>query len=314
MSSFELSTNTNVITFPPIHSTTRLASLARDPCGFLPWLRRIRFEANNHSRVLSFSNVTKALELWYWPVLEDGVRVTPDGLVGHRQTHHFLGPGCLCSSQSIDGTFTEALIFMVTTGQHAGKWVAACAMHRCKYWIFIEKLYNKLGLPLRAYPRREHSDPVPSPLIYDIENPPTPPNTPASSPFSAGFTLHRTASATSLDSVAATDIVGEPETPMAGPSGNPYPTVCLGKRRRAEVNFDPFVVSPAPRRQRPAKVNEFAMLMKLDAFNQPGLTVRQLKSLLTKCECGLIMTRRVYEEHDCVLEFEQEVIDLTGDD
>ncbi|KAF9230625.1 hypothetical protein BU15DRAFT_83399 [Melanogaster broomeanus] len=313
MSSFEPSTNTDTqpLSFPPIQST-RLINFATDPYGFLPWLRRIRFEADHHNRVLSFSNVTKALELWYWPVLEGGTRVAPDNLTGHRQTHEFLGPGCLCSSQSIDRSFTEALIFMVTTGMHAGQWVAACAARRCKYWIFLEKLYNKQGLPLRAYSRREPGDPIPSPLVYDVENPPTQPNTPASSPLRTG-TLHRVTSTASLDSVTVND-VHDPETPTAGPSSNTYPAVRLGKRRRIEaVDFDPFIFPPAPKRQ-PGKISEFSMLMKLDAFNQPGLTVRQMKLLLTKCECGLIMTRRVYEEHDCVLDYERVVIDLTGDD
>ncbi|KAF9232364.1 hypothetical protein BU15DRAFT_81328 [Melanogaster broomeanus] len=308
MSSFEPSTNTDTwpLPFPPIQST-RLINFATDPCGFLPWLRRIRFEADHHNRVLSFSNVTKALELWHWPVLEGGTRVVPDSLMGHRQTHSFLGPGCLCSSQSIDGTFTKALIFMVTTGTLAGQWVAACAARRCKYW---KKLYNKRGLPLCAYPRRGKNPFSMFPLVYDLENLPMQPNTPASSPFRAG-TLRRITSTASMDSATISE-VGDPETPTAG-SSNAYPAVRLGKRRRMEVDFDPFVLPPPPKRQ-PGKLNEFSMLMKLDAFNQPGLTVRQLKTLLTKCQCGLIMTRRVYEEHDCVLEYERDVIDLTGDD
>ncbi|KAF9239167.1 hypothetical protein BU15DRAFT_21109, partial [Melanogaster broomeanus] len=86
----------------------------------------------------------------------------------------------------------------------------------------------------------------------------------------------------------------------------------LGKRKRGEVDFDPFVVPRAPKcQQRQAATSQFAMLMKLDAWARPGLTARQLKALLTKCECGLIMTRRVYEDHECFLDPEHEVIDLT---
>ena len=57
------------LTFPPmIEPTTRaaLTSSTSDPCDFLPWMRRVRFEANQNSRILSFSNATKTLEIWHW--------------------------------------------------------------------------------------------------------------------------------------------------------------------------------------------------------------------------------------------------------
>ncbi|KIK75042.1 hypothetical protein PAXRUDRAFT_173980, partial [Paxillus rubicundulus Ve08.2h10] len=246
-----------------------------------------------------------------------------DSLTGHCQTHKFIGPGCLCSSQSTDATvFTEALIFMVSTGQHSGQWVAACATRICKYWIFLEKIFNKAGLPLQAYSRREHGGPIPGPVVFDVDNPPTLPNTPASSPFQAltGFTFHPAASTASdlVGSGASSDLVGtaagplDPETPTPGSSRNTYATTYLGKRR-VEEEFNLFIVQTAPKRQ-PGKINEFSMLMQLDAFNQPGLMDSQVKALLTKCQCGLRMTHRVYKEHNCVLEFDGEVIDLTGDD
>ena len=67
------------------------------------------------------------------PVL-DGQRVPPEALHQHRQTHHFLGPGCLCSSQSLNEDFSESFMFMVMTGQFKGQWAAACAKRVCKYW------------------------------------------------------------------------------------------------------------------------------------------------------------------------------------
>ncbi|KAF8834123.1 hypothetical protein BDN67DRAFT_985548 [Paxillus ammoniavirescens] len=148
------------LAFPLMHTTSNI-NLTCDPCGFLAWLRRIHFEANSHHRVLSFTNVTKTLDLWYWPVSENGSHVTPDSLAGHHQTHKFLGPGC----------------------QHSGQWVAACTTRICKYW--------------------KYGGPIPGPVAYDVDNPPTLPNTPASSPFRAltGFTLHPAAS-------MASDLVG----------------------------------------------------------------------------------------------------------
>ncbi|KAF9243077.1 hypothetical protein BU15DRAFT_43237 [Melanogaster broomeanus] len=93
-----------------------------------------------------------------------------------------------------------------------------------------------------------------------------------------------------------------------------HTNVHLGKRKRRAVDFDPFVVPRAPKRQQPAKMNEFTLWMKLDSFVQPGLTDKQLKSLLVRCECGLTMTRRVYDDHECFLALDHEVIDLTCDD
>ncbi|KAF8839844.1 hypothetical protein BDN67DRAFT_1069772 [Paxillus ammoniavirescens] len=294
------STPPSAVTFPPINRDS--ASVNHDVHDFLPWLRRIRFEAEKH-QILSFSNSTKALELWFWPVLESGERVPPDALPGHCQTHHFTGPGCLCSMESIDSIFTEVLIFMVTTGRHVGKWTAACATRHCRYWVFLDDMYTK----------PTPGELVPDPVAYggDAEDyPPTQPNIPVSSPITSALTImNRAASIDSLHSGAAS---GNGDAPVGPSVAHP---VRLGKKRKNRAgDFDPFVISPAPKRQQPAELNEFALLMKLDDFSQPGLRVRQLKALFIRCEpCGLVMTRCAYEFHDCFLESEQEVIDLTGD-
>ncbi|KIK92912.1 hypothetical protein PAXRUDRAFT_547218 [Paxillus rubicundulus Ve08.2h10] len=101
---------------------------------------------------------------------------------------------------------------------------------------------------------------------------------------------------------------------MAGPSANVHVTIHLGKRKRSErgseVDFDPVVIPQGPKR--PAKINEWSLLMKLIGSGVgPGLTAKRVKTLLTKCECGLIMTRGAYDDHDCLLDLG--VIDLTGD-
>jgi hypothetical protein len=49
---------------------------------------------------------------------------------------------------------------------------------------------------------------------------------------------------------------------------------------------------------------------KLDARVRPGITKAELKRIIVMCECGLITTRRAFDDHDC----QNEVIDLTGDD
>ena len=54
------------ILFSPIPLATQCTDPANDPYDFLPWLRRIRFEADRNDRILSFSNATKTLEIWHW--------------------------------------------------------------------------------------------------------------------------------------------------------------------------------------------------------------------------------------------------------
>jgi hypothetical protein len=56
--------------------------------------------------------------------------------------------------------------------------------------------------------------------------------------------------------------------------------------------------------------------MRLDTGYNPGLTSAQLQDLLATCDaCELVMTRRVFQNHDCVVPgvAAGEVIDLTID-
>ncbi|KAF9235501.1 hypothetical protein BU15DRAFT_64765 [Melanogaster broomeanus] len=316
-------TSTVTLSFPPITLPSDVHRATSDPCGFLPWLCRLRHEATENQRVLSFSNVTKSLNLWFWPVLETGGRVTPDALLTHRQTHRFLGPGCLCSSQSIDGTFTEALIFQVELGRFSGQWVAACAARVCKYWVFIERLYPKHGLPIKIYPKREPGESVPGPVrpVYgdvDYAGPPTQPNTPNTSPFTprlAGFHGSVSQEPSFVANLSENSSDPATPTPTAG-SSNALPThatIRLGKRKRANTDLDPFLVLPGPKRLEPVRISDFTLLLKMDSFAEPGLTAAQLKKILWHCDCGLMMTKRVYEIHECLM-VEKEVIDLTGED
>jgi hypothetical protein len=52
------------------------------------------------------------------------------------------------------------------------------------------------------------------------------------------------------------------------------------------------------------------LLEQLDVNVKPGITAGQFSTLFSQCaECGLVTTRRVFEEHKC----RDEIIDLTGD-
>lgn len=56
-------------------------------------------------------------------------------------------------------------------------------------------------------------------------------------------------------------------------------------------------------------------LLRLDSSIRPGLTAVEFKRLFAKCRCGLIMTRRVIEDHECAriitVQPQGAVIDLT---
>ncbi|OAX32109.1 hypothetical protein K503DRAFT_787415 [Rhizopogon vinicolor AM-OR11-026] len=62
----------------------------------------------------------------------------------------------------------------------------------------------------------------------------------------------------------------------------------------------------------------FDRLLRLDSFTRPGLTEDEFHGFLTRCNgCELIMTRRMFECHNCVGKAERgdvEVIDLTTED
>jgi hypothetical protein len=60
----------------------------------------------------------------------------------------------------------------------------------------------------------------------------------------------------------------------------------------------------------------FNLLLQLDSVVNPGITQAQFRELFANCDrCGLVMTRRTFQCHDCVpQEREFDIIDLTADD
>jgi hypothetical protein len=56
-------------------------------------------------------------------------------------------------------------------------------------------------------------------------------------------------------------------------------------------------------------------LLRLDSQTRPGLSEAEFNRLFAKCDCGLIMTCRVFRNHVCaVVRGPTAVIDLTQDD
>jgi len=130
--------------------------------------------------ILHYDTASQDLGVWFWPVGQDGSRITPTDLLGHRVTHEFRAPCCLCASNTATGIgYTESAIYRPTQGPHFGEYVAACALGRCGYFIHLELIYVKTGLILRKYPVRSIEAHVPPPVMYmpqrrfpDVLNPP----------------------------------------------------------------------------------------------------------------------------------------------
>jgi hypothetical protein len=106
------------------------------------------------------------------------MRVSPDEWRVFRENHEFLNPCCLCplfERQGKDSRYTEAAIYLPLSGQYKGEWVAECAKGRCGYLgrlsfplidlggltprclVLLERLYKKVGLPVKKYPKRSRS-------------------------------------------------------------------------------------------------------------------------------------------------------------
>lgn len=70
--------------------------------------------------------------------------------------------------------------------------------------------------------------------------------------------------------------------------------------------------SSRPIRRPPTFSEKF---VKLNSWGQAGLCEREFKKLFANCICGLVMTTRVFQGHDCaVTAAPHTIIDLTADD
>jgi hypothetical protein len=79
--------------------------------------------------------------------------VAPDALRSYRETHKFLGPGCLCpllgTERGIErGRFVEAAIHIPVSGHYAGEYVAECVGSQCGYMGLFISLDRRESLTL----------------------------------------------------------------------------------------------------------------------------------------------------------------------
>jgi hypothetical protein len=79
-----------------------------------------------------------------------------------------------------------------------------------------------------------------------------------------------------------------------------------------DINLRVIKICPAPALGPRAVLD---LILRLDASINPGLTEAEFYDLFAKCHrCGLVMTRRVFQTHECIMDDEAEVVDLTMED
>ena len=114
--------------------------------------------------------------------MRDSIHVSPDEWCDYRENHEFLNPSCLCALFQPQGEvpcYTEAAVYLPLNGHYRGEWVAECVKGCCRYLgkslfpltiglglltprrlVPLERLYKKLGLPVKNYPRRSVSNDI----------------------------------------------------------------------------------------------------------------------------------------------------------
>ncbi|KAH6919054.1 hypothetical protein BKA70DRAFT_1417051 [Coprinopsis sp. MPI-PUGE-AT-0042] len=120
--------------------------------------------------ILHWNFKTCDLSPWKWPAESGtGRRVTPSDLEGHRRTHQFRAPSCLCAFLDRK-LYTESSIGVVHVPMELskssslnGEYTAECATGRCGY---LERFYILPVLHMRGYPKRDNPC-SPRPFTYN---------------------------------------------------------------------------------------------------------------------------------------------------
>ncbi|KAF7327181.1 hypothetical protein MKEN_00295200 [Mycena kentingensis (nom. inval.)] len=290
--------------YPPIHNGRH--NPLTDPHGLLPYRRRVQA---SKGQVLQFNADSGMLETWDWPInTATGERVAPDQLPRWRLIREMSNPTCLCSLIDPDiYTNCEMVVFLVTTGNLTGQWVAACARSRCKLFILLERMFNKRGQTVYSYPLRT------SPIV---ELPLPRSNYTQGIPYSPSQTT-TSANSTPNASPAAMRMLRRSSSTLNGEDSSPERP---NKRQRTGSNSYAVTaailptIAPPPL---PEPTSTFSSLLQLDAGSNAGLTIGQFKRLFVRCRaCPIVTTKSAFEDHICrpQAELESEVIDLTVSD
>ncbi|KAF8333377.1 hypothetical protein F5887DRAFT_1080196 [Amanita rubescens] len=121
---------------------------------------------------MSYDPAKLKLVVHYWPLKPDGGRVPPNELRQYRETHEYLGPGCLCpllEPRRKNTAYKEAAICLSIDGRYKGEYVAECAQGRCGYSVPLERVYLGGKIKGKSYPLRGVGMPYPSQVNTDKE-------------------------------------------------------------------------------------------------------------------------------------------------
>ncbi|KAH6880943.1 hypothetical protein BKA70DRAFT_1238466 [Coprinopsis sp. MPI-PUGE-AT-0042] len=102
----------------------QLRSLSQSKPSLEHHIRRIQaaqvHTAYSQPEILHWDAKKSDLSRWFWPASpETGERVTPSDLEGHRRTHHFMAPCCLCAI-TLEELYVEAKIGLVAVAMASG--------------------------------------------------------------------------------------------------------------------------------------------------------------------------------------------------
>ncbi|KAF8329621.1 hypothetical protein F5887DRAFT_923743 [Amanita rubescens] len=196
------------------------------------------------------------------PVLPDGKRVPPDELCLYRQTHQYIGPGCLCPLLEPLTAHKEAAIYLAVNG-YPGEYVAECADDRCGYLVPLERIYPRRRVPGKAYPLRDVSMPCP-PVVF------------------------------SKNEVRA-DVEGPCLTEVFAQEVEPADTTRPLKRTHAEASL---LNPPFPALKRRRTLTDWRRFPKVGSFHRPGLAEEEFLGLFVQCDvCKLIVVHRSFYNH-----------------
>ncbi|KAH6901301.1 hypothetical protein BKA70DRAFT_1436342 [Coprinopsis sp. MPI-PUGE-AT-0042] len=118
--------------------------------------------AHSPPLILHWDLTRDKLYEWAWPSdSETGERIPPSDLEGHRRTHHFMAPCCLCAI-SLDDMYIESTIGLAVVApgserrsEVSGEYIAQCAQRKCGYFVALERFYGRKVLKVKAYARRD---------------------------------------------------------------------------------------------------------------------------------------------------------------
>jgi hypothetical protein len=227
------------------------------------------------------------------PIDEHNEHVPLYNFDAYRQARDFDNPCCLCACER--KKVTPTIIYVATTGPYRGFWVASCAQKSCGYFgtqftptltamtltklltlpVALDDIYIREDTPEKFFPRKG---------AYTFACVPNMSNIEGDNVNAERVSLRSPAMPKGLKSVRLGHdgecktrhqcCVGINADTVAVPKFNPPPNLSLGATE---------------------------LISRLDTWLRPGITKQQFKELFAECDCGLVMTQRMFDRHECII-------------